>query len=251
MAGEEESDRLTEEQDDASDSRVIVCPRCKVPAQQVWSDLQEVPPGLPPQNFWDESAASRRELFAGFAISSRWKSAHCQGCDQKTLWRDGRNVYPVASSAPAAHPQMNPEVKALFEEAGRVLPLSRRAGAALIRAALEKQLKILDPDAPSGARLDDHIARLSSRVSKPLGELLDVVRYLGNSALHGSGEDELVYLYLSDSKGSDDIAELLFGAINDLTDELIARPANTSALWNKLPPGIKDAIARKQAAAAQ
>lgn len=187
-------------------------------------------------------------MVAGFPISSQWFSAHCQGCDQKTLWRNDRNVFPVTSIAPSPHELMDLEVKILFEEAGRVLPLSRRAGAALVRAALEKQIRLLDPDAPKGTRLDDHIARLSSKVSTPLGELLDVVRHVGNASLHGSENDELVIMYLADSEGADDVAELLFDAINNLVDELVARPAAASALWAKLPDGVKETIERKRSA---
>lgn len=197
------------------------------------------------QVFWDEAESDRRHG-AERIPASTWFSAHCQGCDQKTLWRNGQHVYPVASIAPAPHPQMSAEVKVLFEEAGRVLPLSRRAGAALVRAALEKQVRLLDPDAPRGSRLDDHIARLSLRVSKSLGELLDVIRHVGNAALHSADDDDLVYMFLSDSEGADDIAEILFDAINDLVDELVARPETASSLWNRLPAGVRETIQRKR-----
>lgn len=141
---------------------------------------------------------------------------------------------------------MDPGVRRLYDEAGQVLPLSRRAGAALIRAALEKQVRLLDPDAPKGSRLDDHIARLADRVSTPLGELLDVIRHVGNAALHGNDDDDLVVMYLSENEGADEIAELLFDAINDLVDELVARPKKTAALWDKLPAGVKQTIERKK-----
>lgn len=229
---------------------IIVCPRCRVPAQQAWGSLKVHRPQTGLATFFDESAkGSRTETWIDgsiHSVASKWRSAHCQGCDQKTLWRDGVNVYPIASVAPQPHPRMDADVRALFEEAGRVLPISRRAGAALVRAALEKQVRLLDPDAPQGIRLDDHIARLSARVSTPLGELLDVIRHVGNAALHGIEEDDLVYMYLSNSEGADDIAELLFGAINDLVDELVERPATTSALWEKLPSGVRATIERKR-----
>ncbi len=229
---------------------VIVCPRCKVPAHQIW---QAVLVGTrdTATRFYDEAKADQRTMNGingPIHVGVEWSAAHCQACDQRTLWRGNVNVYPVSSAAPAPHPLMDPDVRELFDEAGRVLPLSRRAGAALVRAALERQVKLLTPDAPSSKRLDDRIAILSHRVSKPLGELLDVVRHLGNASLHGSEDDELVYLYLSDSEGADDIAELLFVAINDLVDELVARPESTKFFWNKLPENVQESIRRKRQA---
>ena len=48
--------------------------------------------------------------------------------------------------------------------------------------------------------------------------------------------------------GADDIAELLFDAINDLVDELVARPAATRSVWDKLPAGVRATIERKRSA---
>ena len=195
----------------------------------------------------DEAAADR--TFDGEALaleSSKWRAAHCQGCDQKTLWRDGLNVYPQTVTAPAPHPDMTTHVRDIYEEARKVLPISRRAGAALARAALEKQVKLLDPDPPKNSRLDDLIARLSPKVSTGLSERLDIIRHVGNKAVHGADDDELVVLYLADSQGADEIAELLFEAINDLIDELVTRPARTRQVWEKIPSGVRDSIERKR-----
>ncbi len=227
--------------------RILTCPRCKSPAQQIWGQVHWGDRGV--EAFYDEADRDRPKRTSGgrsYPVSSKWKVAHCQGCDQKTLWRDDVNVFPLASAAPAPHSLMAPEIKSLYEEAARVLPLSRRAGAALIRAALEKQVKALDADAPKGSRLDDRIARLSSRVSTPLGELLDIIRHVGNASLHDDGDDDLVLMYLSGNNGADDIAEMLFDAINDLVDELVARPSATRALWEKLPEGVRQTIERKR-----
>lgn len=158
-------------------------------------------------------------------------------------------VYPLASTAPAAHDLMPADVRELYEEARQVLPVSRRAGAALVRAALEKLIKQLDSDAGDKAHLDERIARLQARVSAPLGQLLDVVRYLGNEALHvADDQTELVYIYLNDSEPG--VAEMLFDGVNDLVDELIARPGAIAGLWSRLPAGVRDSIERKRAKAA-
>ena len=231
--------------------RIIVCPRCGVQAQQEWSwvILSDDEYATSAEVFFDEAANDREFDEESLSYSaSEWRAAHCQGCDQKTLWRNGTNVYPQSASAPAPHPDMSASAAQLYEEARQVLPLSRRAGAALARAALETQLRILDPGAPKGARLDDIIGRVAARVSTPLSERLDIIRHVGNKSLHDSGgQDDLVYLYLGDSDGADEIAELLFDAMNDLVDELITRPARTSDFWSKLPDSVRDSIQRKRA----
>jgi hypothetical protein len=71
---------------------------------------------------------------------------------------------------------MSDNVRELYEEAAWVAPLSRRAGAALARAMVERLLKAMDPDAPKRANLDKYVERALDKVSTPLAELLDVVR---------------------------------------------------------------------------
>lgn len=228
---------------------IITCPRCGVKAHQIWLwlFLSDDDVATSVELLSDEAAAERTFDDENlYVISSEWRAAHCQGCDRKTLWRDGVNVYPQTLTAPAPHPDMTADVRDIYEEARKVLPISRRAGAALARAALEKQVKLLDPDAPKDARLDDLIARLSSMVSTGLSERLDIIRHVGNKALHGTGDDELVVLYLADSQGADEIAESLFDAINDLIDELITRPARTREVWEKLPNGVRNTIEKKR-----
>jgi hypothetical protein len=44
---------------------------------------------------------------------------------------------------------------------------------------------------------------------------------------------------------------MLFDAINDLIDELVARPAAAEELWKKLPQGVQEMINKKRAREAQ
>lgn len=137
-------------------------------------------------------------------------------------------------------------VRDLYEEARSVLSSSRRAGAALARASLERLLREVDSDAPTDARLDDRIARVSGRVSTGLAETLDVIRYLGNEALHVNDEQqELVYLYLDETEP--EIAEFMFASINQLVDELIARPEIARRRFEQLPDGVRESVQRKRA----
>lgn len=59
-------------------------------------------------------------------------------------------------------------------------------------------------------------------------------------------DDELVYLYLGESEGADEIAEMLFESINDLIDELISRPRRTEELRKLMPKSVLDSINRRR-----
>jgi hypothetical protein len=89
-------------------------------------------------------------------------------------------------------------------------------------------------------------------VSTPLGELLDVVRVLGNDALHLDDQPgELLVLALDDTTGPE-LVELLLNTANDLVDELVTKPKTSRGLWDQLPEGIQARLrslgARPQAA---
>jgi hypothetical protein len=134
---------------------------------------------------------------------------------------------------------MPPSVRELYDEAAAVAPVSRRAGAALARATIERLLKHLDPEAPKRASLEKRIDLIEARVSTTLRELLDIVRITGNGAVHVDDEpEEIVSFALNDKEGAA-LLELLLDAANQLVDELIARPRNTRTLWDRLPEFVK------------
>jgi hypothetical protein len=144
-------------------------------------------------------------------------------------------VYPVVDRVgPAAHEDMPPVVRALYDDAGKCAAVSRRAGAALARATVERLLKELDPGAPAPATLDKRIDRIRGQVSKPMGQMLDLVRNLGNKMLHVEDQpDELVVMALDDQAGPE-LVDLLLRAANELVDELITRPRMVKELHDRL-----------------
>jgi hypothetical protein len=236
------------------------CPHCGALAQQNWvalgyqaDDNDGGPPYwaslayfmVPAQDepgdpFGPELATDRRD---------RWRGAQCHGCQEWSIWLDGGTVYPQRSVGTPAHPDMPGPVRQLYEEAAAVAVVSRRAGAALARAAIERLIKDLDQGAAANAKLNQRIERLRTRVSTPLGQMLDVVRVVGNGALHVDEEPaELVVIALDDTTGPQ-LLELLLQVANDLVDELITRPRTANSYWDKLPVGIKATIAQQSAAA--
>ncbi len=209
------------------------CPQCGRWSHQVWDGLQFMIAG-----------STRRVVLPGEDPYQNdclcWQISVCQRCEQPSLWRHDQLVYPRTRLVTQPHPDMPRAVRVLYEEAAAVGPVSRRAGAALARATVERLIKHLDPDAPKGANLDKRIERVKARgVSTPVGEMLDVVRVTGNHALHVDDQPgELVVLALDDQDGPQ-LLELFLELVNDLVDELITKPATTRALWDKLPEGVK------------
>jgi hypothetical protein len=200
------------------------CPRCGTYAQQYWSSA----------NIGEGTHTK------GQGFESDWREARCSHCKKPSVWRKDRMVYPRAQLGGKPHADMPDEVRDLYEEAAAVAAVSRRAGAALARATVERLIKHLDPGASAGANLAARIERIKQRgVSTPVGEMLDVVRATANELLHEKDEPgELVVLTLDDEEGPQ-LVELFLEVTNDLVDELITKPATTRGLWDKLSPGIK------------
>ncbi|MFC6090678.1 hypothetical protein [Saccharothrix lopnurensis] len=111
---------------------------------------------------------------------------------------------------------MPAEVRELFEEARAVAGVSRRAGAALARATVERLIRILDPDAPEKAKLDQRIERIKDRLTPQTAQLLDVLRVTDNGALHVDDEPgELGVTALGDEEGPALLELLLETAASD------------------------------------
>lgn len=147
-------------------------------------------------------------------------------------------IFPADSPAPPPHPDMPTDVVGLYQEARDVMAVSRRAGAALARATLESLLKVLRPAEPRGTRLERRIENVAKEVSSPLARLLTVVRHAGNKALHvEDNPDDLTVLVLDPL--DDQVAEVIFTAINDLVDELVTRPALADSLFERLPDAVR------------
>ncbi|MEQ6899233.1 DUF4145 domain-containing protein [Microbacterium sp. KR10-403] len=162
-----------------------------------------------------------------------WTMSTCFACKRGTVWRGAQIMFPQANPFPMGHSAMPSNAAELYEEARSVAVVSRRAGAALGRAALESLLGEVRPQFTG--RLDDRIAALQPEVSLGLWQILSVLRHTGNKALHGSDISDGLVTVVMDDDGS--TLGLLLGAINDLVEELVARPAQAVELFALLPEG--------------
>jgi hypothetical protein len=211
------------------DGDSFICPRCGAYAHQIWHVINVANVGYLE---WEPEPITNRNR-------SLWKAAVCQRCMKPSFWRESAMVYPSASAGAPAHVDMPYLVKELYEEASTVAPHSRRAGAALARATVERLIKLIDPEAPKRASLEKRIERIERHISTPLRELLDLVRVTGNGAVHVDDEpDEVVVIALDDEEGPA-FLELLLDAANNLVEELISRPRKTRELWERLPESVR------------
>ncbi|MFJ8963315.1 hypothetical protein ACIRG5_28410 [Lentzea sp. NPDC102401] len=212
----------------------FTCPHCQMYTPHEWSTLRRIKASRTSRESVPLEGDNTRMAVASYAEA--WWTSVCASCEQPSVWRHERMLYPLRLGG-AAHEDMPTEVRELFEEATAVAAVSRRAGAAMARTTLERLIKVLDPSAPSGATLAVLNDRLRPRISATLGQRLDIVRVAGNGAVHvDQAPGDLVVLALDDASGPQ-LLELMLATANDLVDELISRPKLTSTLWDKTPAG--------------
>jgi hypothetical protein len=189
------------------------CPLCGVLAEQEWLNLRNV------------------------SISLNVAATRCKNCGQSTYWVNERMVAPMVGGGPRPHLDMPADVKRDYEEARAIVTQSPRGAGSLLRLAAQKLVNDL---VPGSASLDNKTARLvADGLPKVVAEALDVLRVVGNNAVH-PGEMVL----------DDDVPTVssLFELLNLIVEDRIARPERVSGLFKKLPQGARDAIAKRDGA---
>jgi len=158
----------------------------------------------------------------------------CSHCNRVAVWdRDGRLVEPRATPAPPPHEDLPEDVAGDYAEAASIVNASPRGAAALLRLAVQK----ICAELGEKGGLDDAIGKLVQRGLDPtVQQALDVVRVIGNNAVH-PGE-----INVEDHR---DTALALFTLVNEITEAMISRPKRIRALYESLPSGAIDAIARR------
>lgn len=143
-------------------------------------------------------------------------------------------AWPIQNNAPAPNPDLPNDVRLDFDEAGRIVQLSPRGASALLRLTIQKLCKELGG---KGKNIDADIAALVKKGLDPrIQQALDVVRVIGNNAVH-PGQVDL----------RDDVAtaEKLFGLVNIIADTMISQPKHIAEMFDGLPRGARDAIAKR------
>jgi hypothetical protein len=167
-----------------------------------------------------EEYGSSDWAFVNFNVSN------CYSCSAFTVWVEDKIVYPVSQSVIEPHEMMPATIKGDFEEAGSIVNLSPRGAAALARLCIQKLAIELGE---SGDNLNNDIAQLVKKgLEIEVQQALDVVRVIGNNAVHPGTID------LKDDK---ETALTLLSLVNMIVERRIAGPKKLMTLFAGLPPG--------------
>lgn len=196
----------------------FVCPYpdCRLFAVHHWGTAESLTVQL------GRNSSTQRMVGSTLIVCSR-----CEACTQEIVFVDGRMVQPEVSEAPAPANDLPAELADDYEEAQRVLPVSPRGSAALLRLLVQKLLPLI------GAQQDDinkMIGELVQKgtISKAIQQALDSVRVIGNEAVHPGTMD------LKDDRQT---AASLFNLINFIVEKAITEPKEVDAIFAGLPSG--------------
>jgi hypothetical protein len=172
--------------------------------------------------------------------------ATCMACRFCSWWlqsevEDGvataQMMWPANVTAPLAHPDLYPDLRADFEEARSISKASPRGAAALLRLVIEKLVREL------GAEGDNINAMIGDLVRKGLPvqvqQALDSVSVIGNNAVHAGKMDQ------ADVEGT---ANRLFGLVNIIVEQQITQPKTIAELFGTLPEGARKGIEKRDGA---
>jgi len=169
--------------------------------------------------------------------------ARCLACHKVSYWlkKNGSAsssetlIYPeVLLDAPEPNTDMPEDIKQVYLEAAKIIKDSPRASAALSRLAIEKLTKKLIPNKNS---LNERIAALVKKgLSKKIQQSLDIVRIIGNNAVH-PGEIDLT--------DNSNMATSLLSLLNVIVEEQISTPKRIEQMYNDLPQGNLKSIQKR------
>jgi hypothetical protein len=161
----------------------------------------------------------------------------CYSCGGITIWRADEIIYPLNQISIAPNEGMPPDVRADFLEANDILDKSPRGAAALLRLCVQKLLIHLGE---KGKNINDEIGNLVEKgLDRRIQKALDVVRVVGNSAVHPGQID------LNDDKT---IATKLFGLVNVIVESQITQAKHIEEMYETIvPETVKAQIEKRDA----
>ncbi len=198
------------------------CPHCNT-ISQVEKDSHVF------QSDYQSSTSGR-----GVVARNRLTIHRCQCCGKKILWIDNNYVYPDIV-AEEANPDMPEPVKQLYNEAGLIYNKSPRAACALLRLAIDRlcnELGETDRD------INKNIGALVKKgLSQSVQQALDIVRVVGNKAVHPG--------QIAFDVDDKETAIALMKLVNLITVRMITEPKEIHSMFEQLPDSAKNAIEKR------
>lgn len=187
------------------------CPSCKAYAQQSWYSEYGCNEGNPMQ-------------YRQYTKITDVAFARCFHCDKESIWVGDRLVFPRTTQVAPPNSDLPENIKADYTEASLIVVDSPRGAAALLRLCIQKLCKHLGE---SGKNINDDIASLVKKgLSPKIQKSLDVVRVIGNEAVHPGSID------LNDQP---ETAIRLFELINIIAEIMISHPKMIDSIYKNLP----------------
>lgn len=157
--------------------------------------------------------------------------SQCYNCHKIAVWIHKNMIFPSLDLSMPPNPDTPEEILNDYEEARRIVSLSPRGAAALLRLCVQKLCKFLGE---KGQNIDDDIASLVSKGLNPLvQQSLDIVRVIGNEAVHPG---------VIDLKDDQKTVYKLFQIINLIVQQMISTPNNIQQMYSELPEKKREAI---------
>lgn len=163
--------------------------------------------------------------------------SRCYSCEKYAIWIADILIYPPQPTEIQPDAEMPEDIRMDFLEAASIVDKSPRGAAALLRLCIQKLMSHLEL---KGKKIDEDIGALVKRGLDPkIQKALDVVRVIGNSAVHPGQID------LRDDKST---AARLFWLVNLIVESMIAAPKHVEAMYEALPEGALLAIEKRDGA---
>jgi hypothetical protein len=164
--------------------------------------------------------------------------SRCYTCGKLAVWLHDRLLYPSIMTGPSPNPDLSEDVLQDYDEARKILDLSPRGAASLLRLAIEKICIELKAE---GKDINQQIAFLVSKgLPDEVQQALDTVRVIGNEAVHPGQLD------LRDDR---ETATKLFDLVNFIAEDRISRPKQIKGLYGMIPEEKRNAIDARNAKA--
>ncbi len=170
----------------------------------------------------------------GLSFKNELQIVRCETCGKKIIWIDEVYIYPDII-AEEANSDMPETIKELYNEAGTIYNKSPRAACALLRLAIDKLCNELGEN---DRDINKNIGELVKKgLPKSIQQALDVVRVVGNKAVHPG--------QISFDVDDANTATMLMHLLNIITQRMITEPNEINALYQKLPESVKDSITKR------
>jgi hypothetical protein len=164
--------------------------------------------------------------------------SRCYTCGDVSIWLHDRLLYPPAMTAQPPNVDLSEVVRRDYDEARRILDLSPRGAAALLRLAIEK---ICIELGAKGKDINEQIAELVAQgLPTQVQQALDAVRVIGNEAVHPGKID------LRDDR---ETVNKLFRLVNAIAEDRITRPKMAQEVYDMIPEEKRKAIEARNAKA--